>query len=297
MKKSSHLVFIISLKKGHKMSISDFEQRVKAVYECRNNWIGRIEPRLHDLTGFKLAFDNTYSYPRSKDNVDTKAINTGKKTVVSFPTNRIAEGLGTIDMYHVWQFILSQIWTDQVLLEAEEQIETDFIGMEADKQLKRILNEIRRHEEIGIVDVLGIFSPRGHTIKIYAQVIAYYSIKQGVSAENLAFVVLTHELAHAYTIAGYNINGSRAIDGYLTQRWERDITEGLAQYYTDAICRQFEPVNPGFRIAFEKLRAKQTHPYTWYQDWFNGEQDHERLRTLMIRYRDNQDAGEFRNFV
>lgn len=297
MKKSSHLVFIISLKKGYKMSISDFEQRVKAVYECRNKWIGRIEPRLHDLTGFKLALDKTYPYPRSKDNEDTKAINTGMKTIDSFPTNRIAEGLGTIDMYRVWQFILSQIRTDHVLIEAEEQIETDLTGKEADKQLKRILNEIRRHEEIGIVDVLGIFSPRGHTIKIYAQVIAYYSIKHGTSAENLAFVVLTHELAHAYTIAGYDINGSRGIDGYLNQRWEKEITEGLAQYYTDAICRQFEPVNPGFRIAFEKLRAKQTHPYTWYQDWFNGKQDHERIRTLMIRYRYNQDSNEFKSYV
>lgn len=223
--------------------------------------------------------------PRSKDNVDTKAINTGKKTVVSFPTNRIAEGLGTIDMYHVWQFILSQIWTDQVLLEAEEQIETDFIGMEADKQLKRILNEIRRHEEIGIVDVLGIFSPRGHTIKIYAQVIAYYSIKQGVSAENLAFVVLTHELAHAYTIAGYDINGYR---GEILQNYhsrERNVIEGLAQYYTEAVCFQLKKYHQ-FKHVFEALLKNQTHPYTWHKDWLKRSGvDHEHIRSTLLNYR------------
>jgi len=291
------------------MSNEDFKKRVQAVYESRDQWIGLIESRLHDLTGLKLSLDKAYPYPFSGKNKDVTSIKTGKKTVVVFDTDKIAEAIGTDNLFAIWQFVLGHIDTVSVFNDPEKQIHIE-LGDEAEKQLEYIVRKIMWKEAckkknvmmdmdydgFGIMDVLGIFSATRHTIEIYAQVIAYYSIKLGIAAEDLAFVVLTHELAHAYTIAGYDINGSRGSMMENLYVWDTDVIEGLAQYYTDAICNQMKD-NPEFKTAFDKLSIGQTLPYRWYQDWFNKSKNHEGLRTLMIRYRDKQDAKEFRNYV
>lgn len=279
------------------MTIMTFEERVQAVHASRDKWIGLIVSRLNDLTGLKRAWDKAYHDPQASDNADIKAIETGRKTVVIFPTDKIAKALGTDDMYRVWQYILGYIGTEKVFLEQEVQYYTESLGGEAEKQLTNILHEIRRSNDSEVIDVMGIFSPSRHTIKIYAQVIAYYSIKLGVPAEDLAFVVLAHELAHAYTIAGYDINASRGIMMDNIYNWDTDVIEGLAQYYTEAVCGQLDEDYPGFKAAFEKLRAKQTDPYTWYHRWFDSQRDHERLRSLLIQYRNTLDSGKFRNGV
>lgn len=172
-------------------------------------------------------------------------------------------------------------------------------GDSAEAQLAAIRKEVLLSDDgdFGISDILGVFSYHEHMIKLFAQVIAYYSILLKVEAEDLAFVVLTHELAHAYTMAGYDINGYRGQLLIQPRLWNKYIIEGLAQYYTEAICHQLEKKFPQFKAAFDALLSGQTYPYTWYQDWFNRNKNHEGLRTLMIRYRDKQDAKEFRNYV
>lgn len=111
----------------------------------------------------------------------------------------------------------------------------------------------------------------------------------------MAFVVLTHELAHAYTIAGYDINGFRGELLNQPSQWNRYVIEGLAQYYTEAICHQLEKKYPQFRKAFDALLAKQTDLYTWHKHWFGGLKTHEYVRTLTLNYRRTVNSADFQS--
>ena len=94
--------------------------------------------------------------------------------------------------------------------------------------LKRI-TEINR-------DILGAYMPTARLIpdrgqiEIYWVVIGAVARLLGVDTEALAVVVMTHELAHAYTHVGLDSNRNRWEDGF----WDCDlgIVVGLAQYYT-----------------------------------------------------------------
>jgi hypothetical protein len=69
------------------------------------------------------------------------------------------------------------------------------------------------------------------TIRLYWGVIGLVSQWLGCAVEDLAVVVLTHELAHAYTQLGADIEGRRwAAPAFA--RSETALKEGLAQYYT-----------------------------------------------------------------
>jgi len=134
-------------------------------------------------------------------------------------------------------------------------------------------------------------------IKLFAQVIAYHSNLLKVQAEDLAFVVLAHELAHVFTIAGYDINGYRR--QLLIQRTLRHkyIIDGLAQYYTEAICHQLEKQYPQCKAAFKALISSQTYPYTWHKHWFSGNQTNESVRFLLLDYRDQMNSEYFKHHL
>jgi len=80
-------------------------------------------------------------------------------------------------------------------------------------------------------DVLGAYYFRIPEIRLYWVVIGIVARAIGVSVEALTVVVLAHELAHAYTHLGHDIDNER----WETERFARtelDIVEGLAQFYT-----------------------------------------------------------------
>jgi hypothetical protein len=58
----------------------------------------------------------------------------------------------------------------------------------------------------------------------------------GCTVEDLTVVVLTHELAHAYTQLGADIEGRRWPAAAFAAA-ESGLKEGLAQYYTDRVFR------------------------------------------------------------
>ena len=287
MKESSHLVFITNLKKGLDMSHDDFESRIKAVYVARDNWISLIESRLKDLTGLRLAKKNKYQYLYDDNINETPIKRSGKETIVVFPTDLIGNDLRTDDQFQVWTFILGRIGTGNVF-EKGIKFGNKELSDKAQAQLEAIQKEVLRFDDgdFGISDILGVFSDYEHTIKLFAQVIAYHSILLKVEAEDLAFVVLAHELAHAYTIAGYDINGYR---GEILQNYhsrKRNVVEGLAQYYAEAVCSQLREKYPQFQQAFEALLKNQTHPYTWHKDWLKRRGvDHEYIRSTLLDYR------------
>lgn len=67
-----------------------------------------------------------------------------------------------------------------------------------------------------------------------------------ISVEDLTAVVLAHELAHAYTHLGSDIDGHCWSTSGFT-RSARAVIEGLAQYYTYRVCDRLGGVVPGAR--------------------------------------------------
>jgi hypothetical protein len=134
-------------------------------------------------------------------------------------------------------------------------------------------------------DVLGAYFFRVPTIQIYWMPIAIVAGLLDVSVESLSFVVLTHELSHAYTHIGLDIDGGQ---------WNTDkfantskmIVEGLAQFYTESVCRKHENRQPDVLTAFNKFLEKQSEPYTHFKNW---PQEHaaEVVRFSMISTRSN----------
>lgn len=109
-----------------------------------------------------------------------------------------------------------------------------------------------------------------------------YAARLGVPIEDLTIVVLTHELAHAYTHLGADVDGTR---------WDTDafaatdlrIVEGLAQLYTETVVDRLAQSLPGAKIAFDALLKKQSEPYTIFKQWIDpAEARGEIIRSAMI---------------
>ena len=62
----------------------------------------------------------------------------------------------------------------------------------------------------------------------------------GATVEALTVVVAAHELSHAYTHLGRDIDG-RCWDTEAFAHAETGMVEGLAQFYTALICDKLEP--------------------------------------------------------
>lgn len=142
-------------------------------------------------------------------------------------------------------------------------------------------------------DVLGAYFFRVPTIQIYWMPIGMVAGILDVSVEDLSFVVLAHELAHAYTHVGLDIDGVQ---------WETEvfagsskmIVEGLAQFYTESICNKYANRQPGILKAFKKLLEKQPEPYTHFRNW-TKEHAAEVVRFSMISARSNN-IREYEHF-
>jgi hypothetical protein len=134
-------------------------------------------------------------------------------------------------------------------------------------------------------DVLGAYFFRIPEVRLYWMVIGFLSGVLGGSVEALTLVAGTHELAHAYTHLGRDIDG---------MRWETEsfaasnlaITEGLAQFYTKTICKKLDMRFPAGLKAYERLLQLQSGPYLVHEDWVkDGEVVGEIIRITMINCR------------
>lgn len=115
-------------------------------------------------------------------------------------------------------------------------------------------------------DVLGAYFLHVPEVHIYWMVISLMARFLNVSVEGLTIAVLTHELAHAYTHLGRDVDGSRWETAAFAQT-DLYIVEGLAQFYTDQICRKFLARTTEPHEAFKALRDLQPEPYQKYQQW------------------------------
>ena len=117
-----------------------------------------------------------------------------------------------------------------------------------------------------------------------------------VSVEGLTIAVLAHELVHAYTHVGKDIDGEQWATPAFAEA-ELRIVEGLAQFYTAVICKKLEGRLPGLSEAFEKLLTIQSPTYTEFRTWTTeNERAGEIVRFTMIGAR-KKNVGSYKSFL
>lgn len=118
----------------------------------------------------------------------------------------------------------------------------------------------------GDEDVLGAYWFRIPEIRIYWVVVGVTAQALGLSPQALTVVVLAHELAHAYSHLGFDIDGARwDTDDFANA--SLDIVEGLAQFYAEAVCRRVKDRMPSAMEAYVTLLQNQQGPYHAHLGW------------------------------
>jgi len=161
-----------------------------------------------------------------------------------------------------------------------------------------MLKRLAEHDPVGKVlavneDILGSygydatgteeFGVNRASIRLYWGVIGLVSEWLGCAVEDLTVVVLAHELAHAYTQLGADIEGRRWPSRAFS-RAETDLKEGLAQYYTERALQRLQTRFPGAITTFATLLAKQPEPYHRHEPWASDVSP-EAVRRAMIEVR------------
>ena len=117
-------------------------------------------------------------------------------------------------------------------------------------------------------DTLGCYRVENgkSRVEIYWMPIAIVASMLEIHIEDVALVVLAHELAHAYTHLGRDIDGKEWDQrGFFAS--DKSVTEGLAQFYAMAVSSKLWQRYPLAGRAFDKLLTLQSGPYLAHQDW------------------------------
>jgi hypothetical protein len=155
-------------------------------------------------------------------------------------------------------------------------------------------------------DVLGVYrcaaSPQATllsdgvepvAIELYWGIIGLVSRNLGIEVEALSIVVLAHELAHAYTHLGLDIDGHRW-DTAAFRDTEGTLKEGLAQYYTERVCGRISSQQRGAPTAYEALLRHQPPPYKVHVKWTRDYRPEEvRVALLETRRRGRASLADF----
>lgn len=128
-------------------------------------------------------------------------------------------------------------------------------------------------------------------IEIFWAAIAVFSPVLDCKPEDLFIVVLTHELAHAFTQLGADIEGFR----WPVHRFDQadlEVVEGLAQYYTHRVLDRLRIDNPTqYQAAFETFENVQKFQPTEYRshlEWTKESEnrpEQEAVRSAMLQFR------------
>jgi hypothetical protein len=141
-------------------------------------------------------------------------------------------------------------------------------------------------------DVLGAYFPpqqrKWHAakpphIELYWAVIGLIAPLIGASTASLTTVVLAHELAHAFTQVGADIEGYRW-EPAVFHAVELALKEGTAQYYTAKACERLERLAPDASATYKALLEKQPAAYRTHIPWLE-EHKEEEVRLALVQAR------------
>jgi hypothetical protein len=149
-------------------------------------------------------------------------------------------------------------------------------------------------------DVLGAYFIHRHEVQLYWMVIALVAGMLRQPTEALAIVVLAHELAHAYTHLGHDID-KRQWDTAAFAGADARIAEGLAQHYTRVICEErLHERLPAAGEAYRSLVACQRGAYRVHESWGGAGRvagEAVRLAMLTTRVRKTTKYEDFRDHL
>lgn len=131
---------------------------------------------------------------------------------------------------------------------------------------RKVFDEIKEIRE----DILGVYrfsGPRSPRIEIYWMAQALFAAAFGLRIEDLTVVTLAHELAHAYTHVGRDIDGTAWGDSGFAES-EASVVEGLAQHYAGVVTERLATRAPDAYSAYKTLLRHQSGPYLAHEDWF-----------------------------
>jgi hypothetical protein len=156
---------------------------------------------------------------------------------------------------------------------------------------RNLIDRIKKIEE----DVLGAYFFRVPRIDLYWMVIGIMAATLGVTVEGLTVVVAAHELAHAYSHVGMDIDGEYW-DTNAFAKADIGIVEGLSQFYTAIVCEKLKHRIPSALKAYKKLLDFQTGPYLSHLDWSENDLSAgEIIRVSMIQCR-SQNVTKYTEF-
>lgn len=137
-------------------------------------------------------------------------------------------------------------------------------------------------------DVLGAYFFRIPEIRLYWMAIGFFAHNLDVPVEALTVVTLAHELAHAYSHLGKDIDG-QDWDTLAFARADIYIVEGLAQFYTEVACKRLAFRYPEAFQAYKEFLNIQNGPYLAHRSWAsNEERTGEVVRVSLLHTRINQ---------
>ena len=126
-------------------------------------------------------------------------------------------------------------------------------------------------------------------IKLYWGVIGLATEWLGCTIEDLTIVVLAHELAHAYTQLGADIEGRRWPAAAFAEA-DTEVKEGLAQYYTDRVLRRLARRYARAFATYEKMLPGQPPAYRTHLEWLETSTP-EAVRRAMLEVRRWNEGG------
>ncbi len=149
-------------------------------------------------------------------------------------------------------------------------------------------------------DVLGAYWVQESKVQIYWMPVAIYSAICDIPIERMTQITLCHELAHAYTHLGLDLNRNAWDTEHFMDTDDR-VKEGLAQFYTEEVMRGFEARTPGILGQFLALTERQSEVYTDYQKWVSsaaaGDTALEAVRYAMLEFRNAAAPATYDAFV
>jgi hypothetical protein len=130
-------------------------------------------------------------------------------------------------------------------------------------------------------------------IELYWAVIGLVARLLAIEVEDLTVVVLAHELAHAFTHLGTDIDGHCwTSKEFVTS--DHALIEGLAQFYANVVCHKLTTVAPKAKTAFALLLKNQPTAYHSHVKW-EDESSSEQLRLALLQIR-RSGAGKIVQF-
>ena len=132
-------------------------------------------------------------------------------------------------------------------------------------------------------DVFGAYMFNLRVVRIHWLPIGIYALMNDIPIDAMTVVVLAHELAHAYTHRGRDIDGF----DWSTEQFAKThiaVLEGLAQFYTQLVCRNLRASMPAAETAFDTLLRHQHPMYQVHKMWMAkaGAHSGEAVRTGMV---------------